>query len=567
MSEIWKRWEGQVIEHKYRLESLIGSTDHSVVFRAEYRGPEPRKATVKLVSADTPNAGALLAGWNQAAQLSHPNLQRILQTGQCQLEDMELLYVAMEYADENLAEIIPQRALTPDETREAMNAIVDVLVYLHGKGLTHGHVCPANILAVGEFLKVSSDTIEPLAEKREMTRERSEYDAPEIPGTPYTQAADVWSLGVSLVEMLTQQRATLPFDERLDPVIPEKLREPYLEIARNALRRKPQQRWTAAQIAERLNPSAVAVKAVAAAAPSASPAKTVTSAVGSAATGEATSSAQSASVAQAVSAAGSPGVAGTGRIEPLSVPLSKEPAVPLVKQQRPPAPPTHRTAPRPRESKRETFVLPNYAVPLLLIVVLAIGAIALPKILRNRAETKTNPVAASAPVQRVPPTVEVTKAPEASTAQTGRGAAPKEEASPSAPPAVSAATTPAPAPAVMRNVESSPAAKTRNTSDSQERGEVLEQALPQVSPKALSTISGTVRIVVRAHVDAAGQVADTDLQEPGPSKYFADKAAQAARRWVFSPPEVNGRSVASDWTIRFEYTSSGVKAYPQQATQ
>ena len=96
---------------------------------------------------------------------------------------------------------------------------------------------------------------------------------------------------------------------------------------------------------------------------------------------------------------------------------------------------------------------------------------------------------------------------------------------------------------------------------------MLEQALPQVSPKALSTISGTVRIVVKAHVDAAGQVAVTELQEPGPSKYFADKAVQAVRRWVFTSPEVNGRSAESDWTIRFEYTSSGVKAYPQQVTQ
>jgi len=43
MSQIWKRWEGQVVEHKYRLESLIGSTDHSVVFLAEYRSPEPKR--------------------------------------------------------------------------------------------------------------------------------------------------------------------------------------------------------------------------------------------------------------------------------------------------------------------------------------------------------------------------------------------------------------------------------------------------------------------------------------------------------------------------------------------
>jgi len=93
---------------------------------------------------------------------------------------------------------------------------------------------------------------------------------------------------------------------------------------------------------------------------------------------------------------------------------------------------------------------------------------------------------------------------------------------------------------------------------------VLDQELPQVPSKALATITGTVRVVVKAHVDAAGQVAGVELQEPGPSRYFADKATQAAQHWVFNSPEVNGRSVESEWLIRFEYTRDGVKAIPQQ---
>lgn len=546
MSEIWKRWEGQVIDHKYRLESLIGSTDHSVVFQAEYRSPEPRKATVKFIAADVVNAEALVAGWNKAAQLSHRNLIRILQTGKCTLGDMELLYVAMEHADENLAEIIPQRALTAEETREAMNAIVDVLVYLHGKELTHGHICPANILALGDWLKVSSDTIEPLAEKREMTRDRSEYDAPEIPSRPYTPAADVWSLGVTLVEMLTQQRAGLPFNENAEPVIPQNVREPFLEIARHALRRKPESRWSSAQIAERLNPSAIAVKAAAAGA----------SAVA------AGSSAQAGS-ARPVTMAPASAVAAA-----VNVPLSKEPAAPLAKQPRPPAPPVHVTAPGPKHVRRETMVLPNYALPLFLVVLVLVGAVALPKILRNRTETKSNAVTASAtaPAKSAPP-AETSKPPAVRRDQaTAQAAAPKEDARISAPPPPSASATPSPAPAVMRSVESAPAANPKNSSDAQGRGEVLEQALPQVSAKALSTVTGTVRVVVKAHVDAAGQVASAELQEPGPSQYFADKAVQAAQRWVFSSPEMNGRSSSSDWLIRFEYTHDGVRAYPQQVT-
>jgi len=562
MSELWKQWEGQVIDHKYRLESLIGSTDHSVVFRAEYRSPEPRKATVKFIAADVLNAEALVAAWHKAAQLSHPNLICILQTGKCTLGDMELLYVAMEHADENLAEIIPQRALTAEEARDAMNAIVDVLVYLHGKQLTHGHICPANILAIGDQLKVSSDSIEPLAEKREMTRDRSEYDAPEIPARPYTQAADVWSLGVTLVEMLTQQRVGLPFNENVEPVIPQNVREPFLEIARHALRRKPELRWSSAQIAERLNPSAMAAKAAAAGASVPALAATPPGTPGASGAAAVAPLARAGSAAPVTMAPAAPVAAA------LNVPLSKEPAAPLAKQQRPPAPPVRVAAPGAKRVRRETMVLPNYALPLFLVVLVLVGAVVLPKILRNRTETKSNPVTASAsvPAKSTPP-AETSKPPAMRRDEaTTQAAAPKEDARISAPRPPSASATPSAAPAVMRSVESAPAAKPKNSSDEQGRGEVLEQALPQVSAKALSTVTGTVRVVVKAHVDAAGQVASAELQEPGPSQYFADKAVQAAHRWVFSSPEMNGRSEASDWLIRFEYTRDGVKAYPQQVT-
>ncbi len=43
MSETWKKWEGQVVDHKYQLLKHVGSTDHSVVFLAEFHDPELRQ--------------------------------------------------------------------------------------------------------------------------------------------------------------------------------------------------------------------------------------------------------------------------------------------------------------------------------------------------------------------------------------------------------------------------------------------------------------------------------------------------------------------------------------------
>jgi TonB family protein len=568
---MWKNWEGEMVEHKYRLLSPMGSTDHSVVFLAECRNPEPQKCAVKFLAADIPNSEQVIAAWKGAAQLNHPNLLRILGTGRCRIEDMDLLYVAMEYADENLAEIIPQRPLAVEEAREALNAVVDVLVYLHGKGLTHGHICPANILAVGEFLKVSSDTIEPLAEKREMSRERSTYDAPEIPGSPYTQSADVWSLGVTLVEMLTQQPVVLPFNEGVEPVISPTMREPFLEIAKHALRRKPEVRWTSAQIAERLNPSSIVARAAAAGAA----AKATAAGVAGTAPNPVSlpvPAPRAASVAQVASVA----PPAPGRVppamEPLNVPLSKEPAVPLTKPPRASVPPLHLTAPAPRRAERQTFVLPNYALPVFVIALILVAVIVLPKILRDRTVIESSASTAPARVASKP-TSEPAKPPAtrddaaAPTVNPAAQPAPREETKSFAPPPGKAAETIASAPAVIRTKESAPVAKARNSSDAQGRGEVLDEELPQIPAKALGTISGTVRVVVKTHVDAAGQVAGAQLQEPGPSRYFADKSVQAAQQWLFTSPEVNGRSVESDWVIRFEYTRDGVKAFPQQVVR
>ena len=97
------------------------------------------------------------------------------------------------------------------------------------------------------------------------------------------------------------------------------------------------------------------------------------------------------------------------------------------------------------------------------------------------------------------------------------------------------------------------------------RGEVLDQVLPDVSEKARATIHGVVRVTVRIHADPTGNVADASLDSPGPSQFFADLALKAARRWQFGSPEMGGHSVPSEWLIRFEFTPSGVKAFPKQS--
>jgi outer membrane biosynthesis protein TonB len=65
-------------------------------------------------------------------------------------------------------------------------------------------------------------------------------------------------------------------------------------------------------------------------------------------------------------------------------------------------------------------------------------------------------------------------------------------------------------------------------------------------------------------VDSAGNVTDAAFQSPGPSKYFARLAMQAAPGWKFTPPQVNGRAVSSEWILRFAFGRAGTEVYQVQ---
>jgi TonB family protein len=542
-SEVWKKWEGQVVDHKYQLLRYLGATDHSVVFLAEFHDPEPRQAAIKFISAEFGNREEQVAAWQEASKLSHPNLIRIYGGGPCKIEDTDLLYVAMEYAEENLAQVLPSRALLGEEASEMLNSVVDVLVYLHGKNVVHGHVKPSNILANGELLKLSSDTIFPAGEMREMRRERSVYDGPELPRAGFTQASDIWSLGVTLVESLTQQHALLPFNEQADPIIPAGVPEPYLEISRHALRREPKLRWTSARIAERLNPTAAAARSVAAGA------GTSLRAVGA-----------SGSAAAMATAVAPPVMA------PQPVPLSNEVAVPRARQASvarvPAAVPE---TPRREEgvARLETMVLPNYAIPMFAGLLLLIALIVLRVVLHNKVVPAASTVASSAapnPARVAASNPSPSATPPVNNPPVAGNLPPAKAAS--EPPAPSAA--PAPAPTVLRNEESIPAATTKASSSSPGKGEVLDQTKPEASAKALATIHGTVRVGVKVHVDAAGNVTEATLENGGPSRYFADLSLKAARQWVFTAPGADGRSVPSDWKIQFHYKPTGVEMSSEQ---
>jgi TonB family protein len=252
MTEALKHWEAQLVGGKFHLQQHLGGSDHSSVFLTEREG---QKAAIKLIPAELKYAELELPRLQRAARLSHPNLIRLFDMGRCQVGNEELLYVVMEYAPENLSQVLLDRPLTPAETRDMLRPALKVLAYLHGKNLVHGHIKPRNIMAIDDQLKISSDGI---CERGDLGARRGAtdvYDPPEATGAGKSAAGDVWSLGVTLVEALTQR---LPQWERTyqqeEPILPGTLPAPFLDIARQCLRREPRDRCTVGDIVARLQP-------------------------------------------------------------------------------------------------------------------------------------------------------------------------------------------------------------------------------------------------------------------------------------------------------------------------
>jgi TonB family protein len=441
MTEAWKQWEGHTVDGKFTLREYLGGSEHSAVFLTEGER-EPQKAALKLIPADPESAELQLSRWRQIARLSHPHLIRIFQMGRCRMENMDLLYVVTEYAEEDLSQVLPHRPLTPAETRDMLGPVLAALAYVHGQGFVHGHLKPANIMAVGDQIKLSSDGLCPISESRSGPDEPGEYDPPEAANGKILPAGDVWSLGITLVEALTQRLPAWEKAGQEDPVLPETVPAPFRELARCCLRREPQHRWTIAQITAWLQRT-------------------------------------------------------------MSVSQLQKPAIQRSTTSRLP----------------KTFAQPLYILSTVLVG-LALAALLLGPTLLNRA-----------PEAQPAPSIE----PEQPRKQNASGTVQL--------------------PSSLR-----PGGETKTPKSGLVPGEVFHKVLPEVPKKASDTIQGTVRVRVRVAVDPSGKVVQATLDSPGPSKYFANLALQAARRWEFWAPKVDGRPVPSEWLLRFEFRQTATEA-------
>jgi TonB family protein len=241
--EFGKQWEGQTVDGRFPLQRYLGGSASTAVFQTQHRGSN---AAIKLLHTNSRQRETQLAEWRKAAELSHPNLVRIFEGGRCWLAGDELIFIVTECAEENLSEVLPRRSLSVTETEEWVRPALDLLRFLHQRGFVHSRLRPSNVMSVSEQLKFSSDRIRP-AGKVEPLPESTVYDAPEARGGTLSTAGDVWSLGVTIAEALTQKLPT-----KANDVLSADLPQPFADIVQHCLRQNPAQRWTPKEVGTRL---------------------------------------------------------------------------------------------------------------------------------------------------------------------------------------------------------------------------------------------------------------------------------------------------------------------------
>lgn len=230
---------GLTLDRKYRLGQYLGESDGIASFSTKM--PDGRAAVARLITADAPSAQGLSRSWTLATGLTHPNLIRIHDAGEAELDGVPGFYAVTEQPEDRLSEITAVRSLSTEEAREVLRSIVPCLEYLHRNGVGHGAVQASSIVAIGDSVKLLADTLTPAA-------------GPSKNGLfGGTRSRDIEGLGLLVVEMLTGSRPAHRTQAE-QSIANTELPAPFHEIALGCLREERFGRWPVERVASALDP-------------------------------------------------------------------------------------------------------------------------------------------------------------------------------------------------------------------------------------------------------------------------------------------------------------------------
>jgi serine/threonine-protein kinase len=207
---------GGLIGGRYEILDQISEGGMAEVFRAR-RLPDGEVVALKVLREQFASDAEFVERFEREARavaaLSHPHMVRVYDSGR----DGDVHFIAMEYikGEDLKAHIRRVRRVPPRRAREIAAQVCDALEYAHAHGVVHRDVKPQNILLTptGD-VKVTDFGIARALSSATITQTGTvlgsvQYLSPEqARGGAVGRAADLYSLGVVLFEMVTGQ---LPF--------------------------------------------------------------------------------------------------------------------------------------------------------------------------------------------------------------------------------------------------------------------------------------------------------------------------------------------------------------------
>ena len=216
MSDPQELHQGTSVGGAYTLEHQIRHDNTGAFFSAINDAGD--RLLMKLIPARSAGAERQSARWHRSRHLRHQNLLRVHDVGSAALDGTDYIYAVFEYPDDMLSSALRHGPLSEPEVNGVLEAALAALRYLHGQGMVYGALDADHVVAVGEAVKLSTDS---LAESHDLEGHQE----------------DVRQLG----ELLRAMRS------------PEPLGGPFSAFVAHSTA-GPRQRWTLAELAKLIEP-------------------------------------------------------------------------------------------------------------------------------------------------------------------------------------------------------------------------------------------------------------------------------------------------------------------------